>query len=122
MKITFDHTQRLNLHALLGAQRGDVTTIRAIWSIQDNLALNAEEERVIELKREFISGQERVVWNLQNTLPLKEFNFGDAEVGRIRAALEAWVSYGVNVDRRWLEPLLAAIATSGTCNEVIREQ
>ena len=30
MKIQLDHIQRLNLHALLGAQRGDVRQIRAI--------------------------------------------------------------------------------------------
>ena len=41
MKVTLDHTQRLNLHALLGAQRADVGSIRAIWAIQDRLALDA---------------------------------------------------------------------------------
>ena len=44
MKLMLDHTQRLNLHALLGAQRTDVGSIRAIWSIQDCLALDAAEE------------------------------------------------------------------------------
>lgn len=39
MKLTLDHTQRLNLHALLGVQRADVGSIRAIWSIQDRIAL-----------------------------------------------------------------------------------
>ena len=29
MKLTLDHTQRLNLHALLGAQRADVAGVRA---------------------------------------------------------------------------------------------
>ena len=42
MKLTLDHTHRLNLHALLGAQRADVGSIRAIWSIQDRLALDAD--------------------------------------------------------------------------------
>lgn len=115
MQLTLDHTQRLNLHALLGAQRGDVSTIRAIWSIQDKLALNAEEERLIELKREVISGQERVIWNPANVLPLKQYDFSEGEVCRLRAALETWVSYGANGDRRWLEPLLAAMATAVTC-------
>jgi|DewCreStandDraft_4_1066084.scaffolds.fasta_scaffold50060_3 hypothetical protein len=31
MKIELNLIQRLILHALLGAQRGDVTTIRALW-------------------------------------------------------------------------------------------
>ena len=47
MKLTLDHTQRLNLHALLGAQRADVGSIRAIWAIQDKLALDADEEKVV---------------------------------------------------------------------------
>ena len=63
MKLTLDHTQRLNLHALLGAQRADVGSIRAIWSIQDRIALDADEEKAVEVKREMVAGQERVVWN-----------------------------------------------------------
>ena len=56
MKLTLDHTQRHNLHALLGAQRTDVGSIRAIWSIQDRIALDADEEKAVELKREMVSG------------------------------------------------------------------
>ncbi len=51
MKLTLDHTQRLNLHALLGAQRADVGSVRAIWSIQDRIALDADEEKAVELRR-----------------------------------------------------------------------
>jgi hypothetical protein len=109
MKLTLDHTQRLNLHALLGAQRADVGSIRAIWAVQDKLALNADEEKAIELKREFAGGQERVVWNPLRSLPVKDFEFTDAETARIRAALETWPAYGVAADRRWLEPLLHTI-------------
>lgn len=57
MTLTLDHTQCLNLHALLGAQRAEVGSIRAIWAVQDELALNADDEKVIELKREFVNGQ-----------------------------------------------------------------
>ena len=42
MKIQLDHIQRLNLHALLGAQRGDVATIRTFWALQDKLVLTTE--------------------------------------------------------------------------------
>jgi hypothetical protein len=34
----------MNLNALLGAQRGDLAAIRALWAIQDELALSSEEE------------------------------------------------------------------------------
>jgi hypothetical protein len=106
MKLMLDHTQRLNLHALPGAQRADVGSIRAIWAIQDRIALDADEEKSVELKREVVAGQERVIWNPALSIPAKEFEFTEAEVARIRAALQTWDSYGVAADRRWLQPLL----------------
>jgi hypothetical protein len=106
MELTLDHTQRLNLHALLGAQRADVGSIRAIWAIQDRIALDADEEKAVELKREMVAGQERVVWNPALTLPARDFEFSDPEVARIKATIETWDSFGANADRRWLEPLV----------------
>ena len=106
MKLTLDHTQRLNLQALLGAQRADVGAIRAIWAVQDKLALDADEETAIELKREFVGGQERVFWNTSLSIPAREVELEDAEVARAKAAIETWTSYGVSADRRWLEPLI----------------
>ncbi|MGQ9636033.1 MAG: hypothetical protein ACUVXB_17555 [Bryobacteraceae bacterium] len=109
MKLQLDHIQRLNFHALLGAQRGDVAAIRAIWAIQDKLALTSDEEKAIELKREFVAGHERVAWNPARSLPPKEFDFADARIARIRSALETWNAYGASADRGWLEPLLEAL-------------
>src|SRR5512140_1132233 len=106
MKLMLDHTQRLNLHALLGAQRADVGSIRAIWAIQDRLALAADEEKAVELKREMVAGQERVLWNPARSLPAQEFDFSDPEVARIKSAIQTWDSYGANADRRWLEPVI----------------
>lgn len=114
MKLMLDHTQRLNLHALLGAQRADVGSIRAIWAIQDRLALSADEEKAIDLKRETVAGQERVVWNPTLSLQAKEFDFSDAEIARIRAALQTWDSYGVAADRQWLQPLLGLLFAADT--------
>jgi hypothetical protein len=109
MKLTLDHTQPLNLHALLGAQRADVGAIRAIWAVQDKLALSADEEKAIELKRELVGGQERTVWNQSLSIPVKDFEFTDAEGGRIKAALETWDLYSAAADRRWLEPLVIVV-------------
>ena|ERR1035441_8910443 len=109
MKLTLDHTQRLNLHALLGAQQADVGAIRAIWAIQDRIALNADEEKAVEMKREMVAGQERAVWNPALALPAREFEFSDPEIARMKAAIQTWDSYGVAIDRRWLEPLLDAL-------------
>ncbi len=108
MKIQLDHIQRLSLHTLLGAQRGDLATIRVLWALQDKLALKPDEENAIELRREIIAGQERMVWNPELSLPLKDFEVTDAEAARIKAAIEIWRSYAVSADRRWLEPLVTA--------------
>jgi hypothetical protein len=109
MKLTLDHTQRLNLHALLGAQRADVGSIRAIWAVQDKLALDAGQETLIELKREMVNGAERTVWNPALSIQTEDFEFSDVEVGRIKAAIQTWDSYTANADRRWLRPLVEAL-------------
>jgi hypothetical protein len=109
MKLMLDHTQRLSLHALLGAQRADVGSIRAIWAIQDRIALDVDEEKAVEVKREMVAGQERVMWNPALSLPAKEFEFSDSEAARIKAAIETWDAYGAAADRRWLEPLVGAL-------------
>jgi len=106
MKLTLDHTQRLNLHALLGAQRADVGSIRAIWAVQDKVALTAEEEKAIELRRELVNGQERTVWNPVLSIPPKDFELADVELLRLKAAVETFDHYCAGVDRRWLEPLV----------------
>jgi hypothetical protein len=111
MKLTLDHTQRLNLHALLGAQRADVGSVRAIWAVQDKIALDANEEKTLELKHEMAGGQERVVWNAELSLPARKFEFSDGEAARIKAAIEACDHYGAAADRRWLEPLLDSLGT-----------
>lgn len=112
MKIQLDHIQRLNLHALLGAQRGDVATIRALWALQDKLALTGAEEEAIHLEHDFVAGQERMIWNSSLSIPGKEYEFSEPEIARIRVALQTWDSYGVSTDRRWLEPLIDAILST----------
>ena len=109
MKLTLDHTQRLNLHALLGAQRADVGSIRAIWALQDKIVLTADEEKAVDVERELVAGQERVVWNPALSLPAIEFELSDPEIGRIKAALQSWDAYAAGADRRWLEPLVRSL-------------
>lgn len=64
----------------MGAQRADVESIRAIWAVQDRLALAAEEEKAIELKRELVNGQERTLWNSSLSIPAKEYDFTEVEL------------------------------------------
>lgn len=109
MKMTLDHTQRLNLHALLGAQRADVGSIRAIWAVQDKLALDADEEKAIELKRELVNGRERSVWDPLLSIRSREIEFTETEVVRVKAAIGTWDHYSAAADRQWLEPLINAL-------------
>ncbi len=109
MKLTLDHTQRLNLHALLGAQRADVGSIRAIWAVQDRIVLDPDEEKAIELKRDMLAGRERVLWNAALFISPREFEFTSAETARIRASIETWDQYSPSADRRWLEPLMTVL-------------
>jgi len=41
-----------------------------------------------------VAGQERVLWNAALSVPAKEFAFNNAEIARIKAALQTWDSYG----------------------------
>ena len=93
----------------MGAQRADVGSTRAIWAVQDKLALDADEEKAIELKRELVSGQERVVWNPALSIPTKDIELTDTEMARIRSADETWASYSASADRQWLEPLVEVL-------------
>ena len=78
--------------------------------MQDKIALDSYEEKAIELKRELVGGQERAVWNPALSIPLKEFELADTDIARIKGALEAWNAYTAGADRRWLEPLISALA------------
>ena len=68
-------------------QRADVGSIRAICSVQDRIALDAEEEMALELRREIVGGQERLLWNPGLSIAAKEFEVTGAEVLRIKSAL-----------------------------------
>ncbi len=88
-------------------------SISAIWAIQDRIALDADEEKAVKLKREMVAGQERVVWNPALSIPAKDLEFTDPEVARIKAAIQICDSYGVNADRRWLQPLIEKLFLNG---------
>jgi hypothetical protein len=103
---------------LLGAQRADVGSIRAIWAVQERIALDADEEKAMDMKRELVAGQERVVWNPALSIPAKDLEFTDPEVARLRAGIQTWDSYAANADRRWLQPIVEALFPTGA-NEVM---
>jgi hypothetical protein len=116
MKLTLGPTQRLNLQALLGAQRADVGSTRAIWAIQDRIALDAVEEKAVEVKREMTAGQERIVWNPALSIPAKDFEFSDPEVARMKAA-----NPDLGLVRRKRRPTLAPATGLRRCSRAIQD-
>jgi hypothetical protein len=106
MTIRLDHIQRLNLVALLGAQRGNLDTIRALWKLQDKFDLDEQEKQAIGLEVRLVNGQEIRLWHPEATLPDREFQLSDQEVERLRSVLRSWDDFEAAGTRRWLEPLL----------------
>ena len=107
MTLNLDATQRVNLHVVLGAQRVHVDAIRTIWRIQDRIALTAEEEAAIGLKRVVTEQGEQIQWTAGKTLPLNEFEFSDAEILQLRESLKQLAFLGN--DRKWLAPILDSV-------------
>jgi hypothetical protein len=106
MKLLLDATQRLNLHALIGAQRCSVDEVRASWRLQDQIDLSEAEKREIDWKLVGPPGQEQPTWKM-NGAALREFDFSADDYGRIKKVMREWQQgFVTSPDRRWLEPLL----------------
>jgi hypothetical protein len=45
------------------ARNGQTWVLFAIWTIQDRIVLDVDEERAVEVKRDMVADQERVIWN-----------------------------------------------------------
>ena len=82
--------------------------------MQDKIALDADEAKALGVRREVTNGLERVVWNPALSISAREFELGDAEVSRLKAAIATWDSYAAGGDRRWLEPLVDALFSAAT--------
>lgn len=109
MKLNLDQTQRLNLHALMGAQRAALDDLRMLWKLQDRIELSAEEKKMIGYKVQTVNGMQQVQWDMAKILPAAEYEFSDAEFARIARMLKEWQQGFASADRLWLEPLMAQL-------------
>jgi len=109
MQLILDHQQRLNLGALLGAQKANVSEMRAFWKLIDRFELSEEEKRAIGYKVELVNGQEAVMWDRTLKLAPKPFEVTEIEGTRLRKAIDEWPYFMTSADRLWLEPLLAQL-------------
>jgi len=110
MKLTLDYTQRLNLHALMGAQRASVDELRMFWRLQDEIALTPEEKDAIGYKTIQANGQVQVQWDVGKNLPVQDYEFKEEEFQRLGKMVREWQpGFLIGADRVWIEPLLAQL-------------
>jgi hypothetical protein len=112
MTLNLDYSQRLNLHALMGQQRGPVNDIRGYWKLQDKIELTGEEKTACGFRMVDIpGGGQQAVWNPAIN-EAKPFDLSKDEIDRLNKAIRGWESGFVVQERRWLEPLLAQLDMS----------
>lgn len=110
MKLSLDHTQRLNLHALMGAQRANLDDLRMLWKLQDRIDLSAREKAAINYRVQQVNGMQQVMWDMTKELPPEEYEFNEQEFARISRMLKEWQpGFLIGADRQWLEPLMAQL-------------
>jgi hypothetical protein len=111
MELTLNHAQRINLHALLGAQRGPtLDDTRAFWRLQDLIGLSEAEKKQIDFRIvQVAEGAFAPQWNAQKSLEIapRGFEFAAEELARVERAVKEWQpGFFAAMDRAWLEPLL----------------
>jgi len=104
MKLSLDHTQRLNLHVMIGLRPASVGLLRPAWALQAKLALTEDEAQEIDMTRPDAGG---FMWNPAKSLPPVEFEFSATEVLILRDALTNGAARPC--DRVWIEPLMVAL-------------
>ena len=110
MKLSLDYTQRLNLHALMGAQRVSVDDLRMFWRLQDMIQLTNEEKNTINYRTVQQNGMVQVQWDAISDLPVREYEFQPDEFQRLGKMVREWQpGFLIGVDRQWMEPLMAQL-------------
>ena len=108
MELTLTHVQRINLHALMGAQRGPtLDDTRAFWKLQDIIALSDEEKKEIDYQVIQVQGGSAPQWDPTKSLEPRTYEFTSDEFERLEQAVKNWQpGFVASLDRVWLEPLL----------------
>ena len=106
MRLKLDYTQRLNLHALIGAQRCSVDELRVAWRLQDEIDLTEAEKKKINYRMITVGGQQQPNWELVRDEPV-EYTFSEEDYARIKKLVMEWQpGFLTTADRLWLQPLL----------------
>lgn len=115
--LSLDVHQRLNLFVLVGLpEAGSIHETWAAWKLMDRLMLNDEEKQAVEFQPQLVNGYQSYIYNRAKVLPAREFDFDEAELGRIQRALYGLKRILPGEMRSWLEPLLAQVPAPAETN------
>lgn len=107
MKLLLDHTQRLQLHVLVGnLECRTVRETREAWQLMDVVALDPSEKDAIGLQVQVLNGVEAYAWDQTKSIPVREFHLGDSDAQILKRAIVYCPRFFPIQARRWLEPLL----------------
>lgn len=106
MQLSLSYTARLNLHFMMGQQRGNVDDIRVFWELQDTIDLTQDEREKIRYKAVESNGQNKAEWDGVLGLQSNAFEFTREQCDRMRNVVKTWQGGFSALDRMWLEPLL----------------
>jgi hypothetical protein len=102
MTVFLDYEQRLNLTALVGAQKGPLAELRQLWKLLDRIELSEEEKVAVNFRVAVQNGLEYFLWNRRKSEP-RAFELTEAEVQRLRKLIEEWPQFIAGSDRSWIE-------------------
>lgn len=112
--LILNHTARLNLHALIGAQRASVDDMRLYWKLQDRINLTDSEREAVGYRTLMVDGLQQVGWDASKVLPPQEYEFTPEEFQKLTKVVRSWEpGYLASGDRQWLEPLLDQLEQNG---------
>lgn len=108
MTLSLDHTQRLNLIALLDVLECPRREAWAVCKLQDLLDLSEAERQQLGYHKEVVDGREGYRWDATKSIDRRQYDLGDDDVERISQALDKMPSYMLGRDR-WFRSLQAQL-------------
>lgn len=117
MTLSLDHRQRLNLIFVLGTYDVKGRELHAVWHLQDSLDLDQAEKQMIGFREQTLAnGQTIQLWDDTKTVPVRSFDFTEADLNRVRQAMDEFPQMRASRDRVWAEPIYAQLPDSAQAN------
>lgn len=117
MTLTLNHSQRLNLVAMLDAL--ECQGRRETWAVcdlQKQIDLSDEERDAIGWRKaKTPDGREYIVWNQNGNLDARQYELNGEDTERIVRAVDNYRVVLVR-DRSWWEPLVAQLPVAAESN------